>query len=255
MEELTLVLNTVEKRVQFLLCQEGKLLCAEDWLAQRGGVEILAPALGEACTRLGRRPSNIRRIACAAGPGNFTGLRIGLATATGLAHANGAKQAGFDYLFCLALNANARHGEEILVLTNARRDLAYAARFMVKDDGVPCPLGKSFITPLPFLINKDNLGEPHLMLGSAVSSHRALLSKNFPFTQLLPPYFDNPSPVSLLAVERLINWNTGYVTDIEPLYLRDCDAVENFNAIVKTQGRTPELARSDLERLMHTKID
>ena len=45
MQDLTLILNTAEKRIQFLLCSGGSVLCAEDWLAQRGGTELLAPAL------------------------------------------------------------------------------------------------------------------------------------------------------------------------------------------------------------------
>lgn len=254
MEDVTLVLNTAEKRIQFLLCQGGKLLCAEDWLAQRGGTELLTPAIKEACTRLGLLPSAIRRIACAAGPGNFTGLRIGLATTSGLARANRAKQAGFDYLFCLALNACPRPGEEVLVLTNARRDLAYAARFLTGEDGEPRPMGRTFVTPLPALTDRDSLGEPRLMLGSAVSSHRALLSESFPQALLLSPDFDHPSPAALLAVERRIDWKLQDGADVVPLYLRDCDAVENFTAIAKAQGRTPELARKELERLTHTNI-
>ena len=137
MRELTLILNTAEKRVQFALCENGAMLCGEDWLAQRGGTELRAPALREACTRLGTSPAAIRRIACVAGPGNFTGLRIGLTTASGLARALNARQAGLNYLQCLAACAPALPGETVLVLTNARKGLAYAARFRADDNAIP----------------------------------------------------------------------------------------------------------------------
>ena len=88
MQDLTLILNTAEKRIQFLLCSGASVLCAEDWLAQRGGTELLAPALREAFGRLGMKPTELTRIACVAGPGNFTGLRIGLTTSSGLARAS-----------------------------------------------------------------------------------------------------------------------------------------------------------------------
>ena len=51
--ELTLILNTAEKRIQFLLCRDGAVLCAQDWLARRGGTELLAPALHFALKNLG----------------------------------------------------------------------------------------------------------------------------------------------------------------------------------------------------------
>ena len=68
MQDLTLILNTAEKRIQFLICSGGSVLCAEDWLAQRGGTELLAPALREAFGRLGMKPAELDRIACVAGP-------------------------------------------------------------------------------------------------------------------------------------------------------------------------------------------
>ncbi len=251
MNELTLVLNTVERRIQFLLCRGDVLLCAQDWLALRGGTELLAPSIHEACSRIGVHPNMICRIACVAGPGNFTGLRIGIATSSGMAKALRAKQAGLDYLHCLAMHARPRPGEEILVMTNARRDLAYSARFQADDAGVPHPLNRTFLVPVPNIPEDMDLGCPHLLCGSAVSSNRTALGTRFPTAQLLPEDFDHPSPASLLAMERRINWDAQDGSDIMPLYLRDCDAVENITLIAKAQGRTPKLAQKELQHLMH----
>ena len=251
MQELTLILNTAEKRIQFAFCQGGALLCAEDWLAQRGGTELLAPALRDACTRLGTTPASIHRIACVAGPGNFTGLRIGLTTASGLARAADAKQAGLDYLQCLAMNALPQPGEEVLVMTNARKGLAYCARFIADGQGTPQPHGKTFLLPLPPVPQGTDLGRPNYVLGSALSSNREYLRGLFPVeTRLLPSTADQPWPTSLQAMEQLVDWATKDGSDIAPLYLRDCDAVENFDSIARAQGRTPELAQQELQRLM-----
>jgi hypothetical protein len=51
-------------------------------------------------------------------------------------------------------------------------------------------------------------------------------------------------------MEQLVDWATKDGSDIAPLYLRDCDAVENFDSIARAQGRTPELAQQELQRLM-----
>lgn len=254
MRELTLILNTAEKRVQFALCENGSMLCGEDWLAQRGGTELLAPALRDACTRLGVTPSAIRRIACVAGPGNFTGLRIGLTTASGLARAVNAKQAGLNYLQCLASNAPAQPGEEVLTLTNARKGLAYVARFRVDENGLPQPEGRTFLLSLPPLPEGSPLGKPDFVIGSALTSNLACLKEALPASTRLLVKESAPALSSLVAMECSINWEEQDGSDIPPLYLRDCDAVENLDAIAKAQGRTPALAHLELERLTHAPL-
>ncbi len=253
MRELTLILNTAEKRVQFALCENGAMLCGEDWLAQRGGTELLAPALREACSKLGVTPAAIRRIACVAGPGNFTGLRIGLTTSAGLARALNAKQAGLNYLQCLAACAPARPGEEVLALTNARKGLAYVARFRADENGVPQPLGHTFLLALPPLPENIDLGSPDFVIGSALTSNLDCLKNALPSARLLIGYAA-PTLEALTAMERCINWDDQTGADIPPLYLRDCDAVENLDAIARAQGRTPEIAHQELERLTHAPL-
>ncbi len=254
MRELTLILNTAEKRVQFALCENGALLCGQDWLAQRGGTELLAPALREACARLGAKPADIRRIACTAGPGNFTGLRIGLTTAAGLARAVGAKQAGLNYLQCLAANAPARAGEEVLVLTNARKGLAYGARFTADEHGVPQPEGRIFLLPLPPLPEGTDLGRPDFVIGSALVSNLACLKATLPESSRLLVNESSPTLAALALMEGSIDWDAQDGSDIAPLYMRECDAVENLDAIARAQGRTPALVHEELERLTHAPL-
>ena len=86
----TLIMNASEGRIQFVLEQEGSLACAQEWSAPSKGTELLTPALADAFQRLGIMPSDISRIACVAGPGSFTGLRLALTTAAAFRRATGA---------------------------------------------------------------------------------------------------------------------------------------------------------------------
>ena len=55
-------------------------------------------------------------------------------------------------------------------------------------------------------------------------------------------------------MEQLVDWDSAE-GDIVPLYLRDCDAVENFDSIARAQGRDPERAHEELNRLMNAGLD
>ncbi len=244
---LTLVLNTAEKRVQFLLCREGDILCAEDWLARRGGTELLAPALDRACAALGAEPSAIARVACVAGPGGFTGLRLGLATASALARANNAALAGLDYLECLAASVPAAPGERLLVAVLARQGWAYSGVCRAREDGPPRLEGGIALMSLTETPVSAPAGIAYA-LGSGLSAARDHFGRFLPCARLLPPAFDQPSPAALLAVANAASF--GAERDIAPRYLRDCDAVENLGDIAARRGLDPQAAHARLNALL-----
>lgn len=68
----------------------------------------------------------VDRIAVGVGPGSFTGLRIGIATARGLAQATGAELAGVSTLRALALNAPDPERTKVAAI-DARRGEVFAA--------------------------------------------------------------------------------------------------------------------------------
>jgi tRNA threonylcarbamoyladenosine biosynthesis protein TsaB len=95
----------------------------------------------------------IERVAAGTGPGGFTGLRVGLATARGLAHALACELVGISSLKALALPAlrpGALAGEEVdrvLAVIDARRHEVFAAAYApadresgaAGDEGSICP--------------------------------------------------------------------------------------------------------------------
>lgn len=265
---LTLVLNSAEKRVQMLISRGPDLLCAQDWLCRAGSTELLAPVLNDAFTRLRLSPLDLDRIACVAGPGSFTGLRLALTTAAALARAASAhrgtpaRQAGLDYLQCLAANAPALPGERVRVVVNAKRGWMYQADYSARglaEDGTPLPprrMGEIRMLPLPQEHDEPEEGVAWVA-GSAAG--RAQPGRAELFARLLPGArpldADHPTPAALLAVALDASWeDAATLADIDPVYLREPDAIDNLDALSRAQGRDPGQARAELDRLLRQDI-
>jgi len=97
---------------------------------QRPGHSPLLLALSDAALRdAGLSWSAVDRIGVGVGPGSFTGLRIGVATARALAQGLGAELAAVSTLEVLALGARAHGGARgpVLAVIDARRGEAFVA--------------------------------------------------------------------------------------------------------------------------------
>ena len=254
MRGLTLVLNAAEGRLQIVLADEAELLCAQDWAAFRRGTELLAPALERMFSGLHLRFADLERIACVRGPGSFTGIRLVVGTAAALARAGGALLAGLDYMQALALGARACCAEErdarIWVLTYARRDLALAQVFAPdRDEALPRAVsGLELLTPeqcLHRMRDAARAGVPLWALGSALARHAEFADLSGPACRIAR--CRGPSPEDLLLLARHAEYGRH---DIEPLYARPCDAVENLASIAARRGEDPASARARLESLL-----
>ncbi|HEX8204636.1 MAG TPA: tRNA (adenosine(37)-N6)-threonylcarbamoyltransferase complex dimerization subunit type 1 TsaB [Solirubrobacteraceae bacterium] len=87
-------------------------------------VQRLLPLAAELLDAAGLAFADLDRIAVGTGPGTFTGLRIGVATARALAQASGAELAGVSTLEALAAAA-AGEDREVLAVLDARRGEAF----------------------------------------------------------------------------------------------------------------------------------
>src|SRR5262249_61451594 len=88
----------------------------------------------------------LEAVAVSIGPGSFTGLRIGLALAQGLAFAGGIGCVGVPTLEALAWSAEAAPGTSICAAIDARKQEVYAALFTATAAG---PRGRAAGPPPP----------------------------------------------------------------------------------------------------------
>ena len=93
----------------------------------RGHAERLMEFVDAALEAAGMDLPAVERIAVTVGPGSFTGIRVGVAAARGLALALGVPAAGVSTLAALAAEHHA--GAPLLVAMDAKRDEVYWQRF------------------------------------------------------------------------------------------------------------------------------
>lgn len=99
---------------------------------ERGHAEAIIPMLNEVMAEAGLDYSELARIAVTVGPGSFTGVRVGVATARGLAVATGAGVTGVTSLAVLARRVRdeiSDAGQITAVAADARRGQVYFALF------------------------------------------------------------------------------------------------------------------------------
>jgi tRNA threonylcarbamoyladenosine biosynthesis protein TsaB len=128
--------------------------------------ERLMAMIDEVLREAGWSARELDAIACGAGPGSFTGLRIGLATAKGLCFALGKPLALVSSLEALA--ARAPDGNVCAVI-DAYKCEVYAARFTV-DKGVPRLDGAEEVLPPAKLA--ESLRAPIALVGDGALRYR-----------------------------------------------------------------------------------
>ena len=111
---------------------------------ERAHASDLLPTLAELVAALRAQPRDIDAVLVGTGPGSYTGLRVGIATALGLAHGTGAAIVGVPSGEVL-VHAELQAGEDAAVVLDARQGELYFAHYLRTDAGVdvlraPCVL-------------------------------------------------------------------------------------------------------------------
>ena len=258
---LELVLNAAEGALQILVTENGRRRCFEEWREPQRATELLAPALRELCRALGIAPASFRRIACVAGPGSFTGIRLVLATAAALRRTGGAQLASLDYLQALATTAVMQRGllypAPVMVVTHARRNLVHYRPYRSYGPQIPAqPLGPVELIPPAEALRRMGEGPCHVC-GSGLARNPQYFAPEAtgrgpagaPDAVVMPELTDPDAP----ALALLARHGDYFPKDIEPLYVRPCDAAENLGELAARQGMDGEAACAELQDLLNRK--
>jgi tRNA threonylcarbamoyl adenosine modification protein YeaZ len=197
-EPLILAFDTSAAHCAAALLSGDRVLAAAEEPMGKGQAERLMPLLAEVMAAGGRRLADLDAIGVGIGPGNFTGIRISVAAARGLALALGVPAVGVTRLEAMARDAP----RPLLAVVDARRDQLYLQRF-----GADVARGAELVAldaldgwALPGLtVTGDRADEIAARLGAAVVAEGALAPAiaRIAATRFRDPALPRPAPLYL----------------------------------------------------------
>jgi tRNA threonylcarbamoyladenosine biosynthesis protein TsaB len=194
----------------------GRMIAQESQAMKRGHAEALMPLIARVIQAAGIAFADLDRIAVTTGPGSFTGLRVGLSAARGIALAANKPVVGLTTLTAYAAPIVSDNGEQpIISAIDARHDHVY---FQVVS-GNGSSLIRPRVAPIEEALGASRFGAPHLVGNAA-----GILNQRWP-ADAPPPFEVDPQPAPDIAwvawLGAAVNPSTA---PARPYYLRAPDA-------------------------------
>lgn len=184
--------------------------------------QTLLPMLDEVARMMELDMKTIDAIAVSAGPGSFTGLRIGSATAKGLALALGKEIVSVPTVDAMAYNLWGCD-KQICPLMDARRQQAYTGRYTF-DGGKFITIEPQTVLSIEEIINQVNeSGRETVFLGDGVDVFKEYIEQNITVPYYFAPANNNKQRAASVAVLGAALYEEGKAQPAElhkPEYLR-----------------------------------
>ena len=202
------------------MVRDGTVLAEDVFRLSRSHTESLPALIERVLAAGGVGLNDVEGLAVSIGPGSFTGLRVSLALAKGIAFAGGLPLASVSTLEALAWVADAGPGETICAALDARKREVYAALFAADDRG-------------PRRLTADVAQSPEalaaglppgcVLVGDASDAYGDVLA---PRATVRPFASHHPrgGVVARLGWERLARGEHANLGELEPVYVRQPDA-------------------------------
>ena len=215
-----LSIDTTANTASVAVLEDTTLLALQTANAKNTHSEVLLPMIKSCLDSLKLTAADVDAFACSAGPGSFTGVRIGAATVKGLAFGTEKPCVGVSSLEALAENMSGFNGV-ICPAMNARRGQVYSALFRMAD-GVctrltedDCVLADRMAELLAAY------DEPIYFVGDGADLMKKATAenKNVRSTPELLLY-QNGYSVGVCAYRKILRGEAGDDRSIAPVYLR-----------------------------------
>jgi len=223
---IVLGIETATECLSAALLVENKKIYERRKNSRFSHCELLAGFISELVDEAGIFIGTIDCVAVSIGPGSFTGLRIGIATAMGLAYGLNINACGINTLMGMAWNI-VEPGTLVCPIIDAKRSEVYTALYRTGND-----IPQTIIEPLALPVSKlaemlHKRNEKVTITGPDAEKFRIMLLKS-PGTSVsfIPPDMAEPSAKSIAELGLITFRSTGGINPalLKPVYLRRSDA-------------------------------
>jgi tRNA threonylcarbamoyladenosine biosynthesis protein TsaB len=205
------------------VCASGRPLASRSTAAGGSHAPTLLAEIDAVLEAAALRLADLELIAVSIGPGSFTGLRIALSTAKGLALAAGVPMVGVPTLAAYARAAGPRDGV-VWVVLDARKGEVYAGAFQWRNDELVCVEEAGAHDPATLA---ERMRGPCTLLGDGVSPYASIWERRigsaatYLALEALPPA---GAVVACIGAERYAAHGAADLHALEPRYCRRSEA-------------------------------
>ena len=230
-----LAIETSCRAGSIALAQGDELLAVERFQRNMRHVAELLPAVERQTEKLGWKANDLEEVYVSAGPGSFTGLRIGITVAKTLAQVCGVRIVAVPSIEVIAANAPA-NAPNVAVVLDAKRKQVFAGRFVRENGRLVNTLPACLIDPRQFV---NESPRPLLLIGEGMKYHQEALKAegvNVGGESLSWPRAEMVHRIGYAMA------NKGEFADpstLTPIYLRRPEAEELW---IKRHGQKTEVA-------------
>ena len=222
-------IDTSSMAASVAVIEDNKLICEYTINTKKTHSQKLMPMIENMLSLSDLNVRELDAIAVCEGPGSFTGLRIGMATAKAIAHVNDIPVIGVNSLEVLAANMNLCD-KKICSILDAQRNQVYMNKYILKDDKIT-ELEEISIKPIDELLEEiSSSNEDWVLVGEAVYKYKEKIEEISNIT--IPSPANNITKASTLCFvardKMLANDQVYNCYNINPMYIRKSQAEEQY---------------------------
>ena len=222
-------IDTSTMAANVAVLEDDKLICEYTINTKKTHSQKLMPMIENMLKLSDLEIKDIDAIAICVGPGSFTGLRIGMATAKAMAHVNNIPLIGVNSLEILGTNMDLCN-RKICSILDAQRNQVYMNKYILEDNKIK-ELEEISIKPIDELLEElSSSDDKWVLVGEAVYKYKEKIESISNIT--IPSPANNITKASSLCLvgrdKMLANEDVYNCYDINPMYIRKSQAEEQY---------------------------